>query len=202
MFTVLLRLRQICCDLRLTGIPQETLATLPEDDLSGKVSVWMDRVREIVSSGGKVLVFSQFVKFLQILKKGLEGDSIRFSYLDGSTQDRGKAVATFQQDEECRVFLISLKAGGYGLNLTSANHVILMDPWWNPAVEAQAIDRAHRMGQNRSVTALRLVTKGTVEEKILRLQAKKRGIIEATLDESGSMGAGLTDDELQSLIDP
>ena len=202
MFTVLLRLRQICCDLRLTGIPQETLATLPEDNLSGKVSVWMDRVREIASSGGKVLVFSQFVKFLQILKKGLEGDSIRFSYLDGSTQDRGKAVATFQQDEECRVFLISLKAGGYGLNLTSANHVILMDPWWNPAVEAQAIDRAHRMGQNRSVTALRLVTKGTVEEKILRLQAKKRGIIEATLDESGSMGAGLTDDELQSLIDP
>ena len=201
MFTVLLRLRQICCDLRLTGIPEKTLGALPIDDLSGKVSVWLDRVREIIANGGKVLVFSQFVKFLQILKNGLEGESIRFSYLDGSTQDRGKPVKTFQEDPDCRVFLISLKAGGYGLNLTSANHVILMEPWWNPAVEAQAIDRAHRMGQNRSVTALRLVMRGTVEEKILRLQAKKRGVIEATLDESGSMGAGLSDADLQSLIE-
>jgi superfamily II DNA or RNA helicase len=201
MFTVLLRLRQICCDLRLSGLPEKTISQLSDDELSGKLTVFMDRIEEISRNGGKVLVFSQFVKFLRILKTEMEARKFKFSYLDGSTQDRGKVVATFESDPECRIFLISLKAGGYGLNLTSANHVILMDPWWNPAVEAQAIDRAHRMGQNRSVTALRLVTRGTVEEKILKLQAQKRGVIEATLDEAGSLGTGLSDAELMSLVE-
>jgi superfamily II DNA or RNA helicase len=201
MFTVLLRLRQICCDLRLSGFPEKTISQLSEEELSGKLSVFMDRIEEISRGGGKVLVFSQFVQFLRILRSEIEGRKYKFSYLDGSTQDRGKVVDAFESDPECRVFLISLKAGGYGLNLTSANHVILMDPWWNPAVEAQAIDRAHRMGQNRSVTALRLVTRGTVEEKILKLQAQKRGVIEATLDEAGSLGTGLTDAELMSLVE-
>lgn len=106
----------------------------------------------------------------------------------------------FQSDPKKSVFLISLKAGGYGLNLTAADHVLLLDPWWNPAVESQAIDRAHRIGQQRVVTASRLIMKGTVEERILSLQASKRGLVEATLDENTPLMAGLTDSDLQDLL--
>ena len=175
MFTVLLRLRQVCCDLRMTGVNPDAIAKLSTDDLSGKLAVWRERLDEIMSNGGKVLIFSQFVKFLHLLREDLTKDKIDYCYLDGQSNDRGAQVDRFQKDANARVFLISLKAGGYGLNLTAADHVMLMDPWWNPAVEAQAIDRAHRMGQDRVVTALRLVTRGTVEEKILKLQSQKRG---------------------------
>ena len=200
MFTVLLRLRQACCDLRMTGVSEEALSGVSRDDLSGKISIWRDRVSEIITAGGKVLVFSQFVKFLSLLKSELEGEGINFAYLDGQSQDRAAQVERFQKDPATKVFLISLKAGGYGLNLTAADHVMLMDPWWNPAVEAQAIDRAHRLGQERVVTALRLVTRNTVEEKIIKLQATKRGIIEATLDESSPLMAGLTEEDLEQVL--
>ena len=200
MFTVLLRLRQTCCDLRLTGMTAEALKGLGEEDLSGKLTVWRDRIAEILAGGGKVIVFSQFVKFLHLLRDELETEGTPYCYLDGQSNDRSAQVDRFQTDPSRRVFLISLKAGGYGLNLTAADHVMLMDPWWNPAVEAQAIDRAHRLGQERVVTALRLVTRGTVEEKILKLQAQKRGLIEAALDESAPMMAGLTEEDLEQVL--
>lgn len=201
MFTLLLRLRQVCCDLRMTGISDTTLAQLSTDDLSGKLAVWRDRLDEIMTGGGKVLIFSQFVKFLHLLRDELGKDKIDHCYLDGQSNDRGAQVDRFQTDANARVFLISLKAGGYGLNLTAADHVMLMDPWWNPAVEAQAIDRAHRLGQERVVTALRLVTRGTVEEKIIKLQSQKRGLIEAALDDGSPMMTGLTEEDLEQVLE-
>jgi superfamily II DNA or RNA helicase len=200
MFTLLLRLRQVCCDLRLTGLSPEALAAVPQDDLSGKLPLWRDRIQEVIAAGGKVLVFSQFVKFLHLLREELTAENVQHCYLDGQSNDRAEQVERFQKQPEIRVFLISLKAGGYGLNLTAADHVMLMDPWWNPAVEAQAIDRAHRIGQERVVTALRLVTRNTVEEKIIKLQAAKRGIIEATLDDASPLMQGLTDTDLEQVL--
>lgn len=200
MFTVLLRLRQVCCHLKMTGIADATLAELSPEDISGKLAVWRERLDEIIANGGKVLIFSQFVKFLHLLREELKRDEIDHCYLDGQSNDRGEQVKRFQEDASVKVFLISLKAGGYGLNLTAADHVMLMDPWWNPAVEAQAIDRAHRMGQERIVTALRLVTRGTVEEKIMKLQAQKRGLIEAALDDEAPMMAGLTEEDLEQVL--
>lgn len=201
MFTVLLRLRQACCDLRLTGLGGPALEGLSQDDLSGKWPMLDERLEEIFESGGKVLIFSQFVKYLHLVRAELERRDITFCYLDGSSQDREAQVKSFQSDPSRRVFLISLKAGGYGLNLTAADHVILLDPWWNPAVEAQAIDRAHRFGQQRVVTAARLAMRGTVEERILALQAKKRGLVEAALDDDSPLMSGLQEEDLAQLLE-
>lgn len=159
-----------------------------------------ERLDEILAADGKVLIFSQFVQYLRLVREELVARKLDFSYLDGSSQDREAQVMAFQKEPEKRVFLISLKAGGYGLNLTAADHVILLDPWWNPAVEAQAIDRVHRMGQQKVVTACRLAMRGTVEERILALQAKKRGLVEAALDEQSPLMSGLQEDELQDLL--
>jgi len=200
MFTVLLRLRQACCDLRLTGLQGDTLGKLDREDLSGKWPMLQERLTSILEGGGKVLIFSQFVQYLRHVRDYLDEEKTTFAYLDGSSQDREAQVKRFQTDPACRVFLISLKAGGYGLNLTAADHVILLDPWWNPAVEAQAIDRAHRIGQQRVVTAYRLAIRGTVEERILTLQAKKRGLVEAALDDQSPLMAGLNETDLEDLI--
>jgi SNF2 family DNA or RNA helicase len=121
-------------------------------------------------------------------------------HIDGATRDRAAQVNSFQHDPAKRVFLISLKAGGYGLNLTKADTVIHFDPWWNPAVEAQATDRAHRIGQERPVTVYKLITTGTVEEKILKLQEKKRGLMDAALDDDAPLMEGLSDEDLRSLL--
>lgn len=201
MFTVLLRLRQACCDLRLTGLQKDTLGGLEQDDLSGKWPMLLERLESILEGGGKVLIFSQFVQFLKLVQETLDARQISYAYLDGSSQDREAQVKSFQTQPDKRVFLISLKAGGYGLNLTAADHVILLDPWWNPAVEAQAIDRAHRIGQQRIVTAYRLAMRGTVEERILALQAKKRGLVEAAIDDQSPLMTGLRDSDLESLIE-
>lgn len=201
MFTVLLRLRQVCCDLRLTGLQKETLSGLEPDDLSGKWPMLLERIDAILEGGGKVLIFSQFVQYLKLVREALESRQITYAYLDGSSQDREAQVKSFQTEKERRVFLISLKAGGYGLNLTAADHVVLLDPWWNPAVESQAIDRAHRIGQQRVVTAYRLAMRGTVEERILALQAKKRGLVEAAIDDHSPLMSGLLESDLESLID-
>lgn len=200
MFTVLLRLRQVCCDLRLTGLQKDTLGGLDRDGLSGKWPMLQERLEGILEGGGKVLIFSQFVQYLKLVRDYLDESKQTYCYLDGSSQDREQQVKTFQADPSKRVFLISLKAGGYGLNLTAADHVILLDPWWNPAVEAQAIDRAHRIGQQRVVTAYRLALRGTVEERILALQARKRGLVEAAIDEQSPLMAGLLDSDLEELI--
>jgi SNF2 family DNA or RNA helicase len=162
----------------------------------------LERLESILEGGGKVLIFSQFVQFLKLVREALDARQVTYAYLDGSSQDREAQVKAFQTQPERRVFLISLKAGGYGLNLTAADHVILLDPWWNPAVESQAIDRAHRIGQQRVVTAYRLAVRGTVEERILALQAKKRGLVEASIDDQSPLMSGLQESDLESLINP
>src|SRR5947209_12044555 len=165
MLTGLLRLRQVCCDLRLLGLEKE--------DPSAKLELLDELLGEAIDGEHRVLVFSQFVSMLHLVRDRLEEKKLAYCYLDGSTRRRQEEVNRFQSDPNIPVFLISLKAGGVGLNLSAADTVIHFDPWWNPAVEAQATDRAHRIGQTRVVTAYKLITRDTVEEKILRLQEKK-----------------------------
>ena len=186
----LLRLSPVCCDLRLltrqgsesSGDEAEPKSHTPKaTEPSGKTSLFGELMDEILDGGHRVLVFSQFTSMLALLREQLDADGTPFCYLDGSTTDRGAVVDRFHKDDSIPVFLISLKAGGVGLNLTGADTVIHFDPWWNPAVEDQATDRAHRLGQKRVVTSYKLITRGTVEEKILSLQQKKREVIAATL---------------------
>ena len=136
----------------------------------------LPQLREVLDEGHKALVFSQFTSLLAIVRSGSTSEGIPYEYLDGRTRDRQARVERFQDDPDCQLFLISLKAGGLGLNLTAADYVFLLDPWWNPAVESQAIDRAHRIGQTRPVFAYRLIARDTVEEKVLELQERKRSL--------------------------
>ena len=192
MLTGLLRLRQVCCDLRLVGIDKE--------ETSAKLELLDELLEEAIDGDHRVLVFSQFVSMLHLIRESLEKLEIPFCYLDGSTKQRQEIVNRFQSDSTIPVFLISLKAGGVGLNLSTADTVIHFDPWWNPAVEAQATDRAHRIGQTRVVTAYKLITRDTVEEKILRLQEKKRAAIDAAIDSEEPLMSGLTTEELEELL--
>jgi len=157
-------------------------------------------VQEAESGGHKVLVFSQFVSMLKLVKEALTEDKIKYEYLDGSTKDRTGAIDRFQEDPTITVFLISLKAGGSGLNLTAADTVIHFDPWWNPAVEDQATDRAHRIGQDKVVSVYRLVAAGTIEEKILELKQKKKDLVAAVLEEDQGGGKQLTKADLDDLF--
>ena len=193
--TALLRLRQVCCDLRLLGLDH-----VEPEKASAKLEMFGELLQEALDGGHRVLVFSQFVKMLGLVKEKLQTDGIEFCYLDGSTIDRAGAVQRFQQNEDIPVFLISLKAGGTGLNLTGADTVVHLDPWWNPAVEAQATDRAHRFGQTRVVTSYKLITRGTVEEKILNLQTKKREIFQAALGGEEQLSEALSWDQVQELL--
>jgi SNF2 family DNA or RNA helicase len=167
---------------------------------SAKLEAFSEILEELRESGHKALVFSQFVDHLSILRKYLDREKVPYQYLDGSTpsQERTRRVAAFQAGEgDC--FLISLKAGGTGLNLTAADYVIHMDPWWNPALEEQASDRAHRIGQDRPVTVYRIVAKDTIEEKIVELHAWKRDLAESLLDES-EVPLRLSAEEMLALI--
>jgi len=199
--TALLRLRQVCCDLRLLKFEENNPDTrkLTAVD-SGKMEIFSELLEEVLDGGHRVLVFSQFVGMLTLLKEKLAGEGTEFCSLDGSTKDRGAVVARFQSDSRIPVFLISLKAGGVGLNLTGADTVIHFDPWWNPAVEDQATDRAHRIGQTRVVTSYKLIARGTVEEKILKLQTRKREVIKATLAGEEQLAETLTWEEIQELL--
>jgi SNF2 family DNA or RNA helicase len=192
MLTALLRLRQVCCDLRLLG--QE--AERP----SGKLEVLEELLEEAIDGGHRVLLFSQFVSMLRLIRASMDEGGIRYGYLDGQTKDRARAVDEFQQAPDLPLFLISLKAGGVGLNLSAADTVIHFDPWWNPAVEAQATDRAHRIGQTRVVTSYELIARGTVEEKILSLQQKKREMIQSTVESEEPMMSGLSMAEISDLL--
>ncbi len=203
--TALLRLRQICCDprlLKLEKVNEETPATPAEKELlrSGKLELFDELLEEILDGGHRVLVFSQFTTMLGLLRQQLDQQGIGYCYLDGSTKDRAAVVQRFQTDGSVPVFLISLKAGGVGLNLTGADTVIHFDPWWNPAVEAQAADRAHRIGQKKVVTSYKLITRGTVEEKILNLQQRKKSVIDAMLGDEQQLAETLTWNEIQELI--
>ncbi|MCA9201351.1 MAG: SWF/SNF helicase family protein, partial [Planctomycetales bacterium] len=165
-----------------------------------KLEVLCPHLEELIEEGHKSLVFSQFTSMLAIVRKHLDERGVKYAYLDGQTRKRKQVVEQFQSDPETHVFLISLKAGGLGLNLTEAEYVFLLDPWWNPAVEAQAIDRAHRVGQTKQVFAYRLICKGTVEEKILELQTKKRELADAILDADGTPLSDLTTEDLEMLL--
>ncbi len=191
----LTKLRQAACDPRLLGLPRE----FSHDD-SGKLSALRELVEEVDSGGHKVLIFSQFVSMLKLVREALDEDKIRYEYLDGSTIDRSECVDNFQNDPTIPVFLISLKAGGSGLNLTAADTVIHFDPWWNPAVEDQASDRAHRIGQKKVVTIYRLVAAGTIEEKILQLKQKKKELVASVLSEDSGGAKKLTKDDLDDLF--
>jgi SNF2 family DNA or RNA helicase len=194
MLTALLRLRQACCDLRLLGESE-----IPDEQASAKIELLRELLSEAIDGGHRVLIFSQFVSMLTLLRAALTADEISYCYLDGATKDREAEVDRFQTGD-VPVFLISLKAGGVGLNLTAADTVIHFDPWWNPAVEAQATDRAHRIGQQKVVTAYKLIARDTVEEKILTLQQKKRALIEATIESEQPLMEGLSLAEIEEVL--
>ena len=174
----LTRLRQICCHPSLAHVTDKTAE-------SAKLTATLDLIEELHAEGHKVLLFSQFVTMLTLIRERLEEMKVPYHWLTGASTDRAGIVKAFQEDENASVFLLSLKAGGSGLNLTAASYVILYDPWWNPAVEAQAIDRAHRIGQTQPVMAYRMLTKGTIEEKIMLLQQKKNLMANNILGEGG-----------------
>jgi SNF2 family DNA or RNA helicase len=157
------RLRQAACHPGLVDRQRES-------DPSAKLDVIVPRLVEPVESGHKALIFSQFTSFLALLRGRLDRSGLVYEYLDGRTRNRKGHVERFQTDPSCPLFLISLKAGGVGVNLTAAGYVFLLDPWWNPASEPQAIDRTHRIGQTREVFAYRLIAKDTIEEKVVELQ--------------------------------
>jgi SNF2 family DNA or RNA helicase len=169
-------------------------------DGSAKLDMLLSRLEEIIDEGHKALVFSQFTSMLALVREQLDARQVRYEYLDGKTRDREARVNHFQADDGCKLFLISLKAGGLGLNLTAADYVFLLDPWWNPAVEAQAIDRAHRIGQTKQVFACRLIAKDTVEEKVLALQKTKRDLADAIISADNSLIRGLGRDDLELLL--
>ena len=192
----LLRLRQVACHPGLVDPEWEEAG-------SAKLEALFEQVAEILDEGHKVLLFSQFTKLLAFVRRHLDERGQTYAYLDGQTRNRAEVVERFQTEPDCNLFLISLKAGGTGLNLTAAGYVFLLDPWWNPAVEAQAIDRAHRIGQNKPVFAYRMIARDTVEEKILELQRSKRKVASAILDgdaEEGQSLRDLTADDLRILL--
>lgn len=170
------------------------------DSNSGKLDDVMEMLRNAIAKKHKILVFSQFVKYLQIFKKEFEETGIDFTYLDGSTKDRQAQVESFQENEEKRVFLISLKAGGLGLNLTAADYVFILDPWWNPAIENQAVDRAYRMGQKNTVHTYKFITRNTVEEKILRLQDHKKALAKDLISSEDSFVKSLTKEDIEDIL--
>ncbi len=186
---VLLRLRQAACHTAL--VPGQTA------DSSSKIELLLEFLDEVLAEGHKALVFSQWTSLLDLVQPHLDAANIAFTRLDGTTRDRAGVVATFQDPDGPPVLLASLKAGGLGINLTAADHVFILDPWWNPAAEDQAADRAHRIGQNRPVMVYRLVAEDTVEEGILALQEKKRALSEAAL---GGAGGALTRGDLLALL--
>jgi superfamily II DNA or RNA helicase len=189
----LLRLRQAAIHPGL--LDQERRA-----ESSAKLDMLVPRLREVIEEGHKTLVFSQFTGMLSILREHLDREGVAYAYLDGKTRDRQACVERFQTEPDCRLFLISLKAGGLGLNLTAAQYVFLLDPWWNPAVEAQAVDRAHRIGQRNQVFAYRLIARGTVEEKVLELQNTKRDLADAIISADDSLIRNLGKEDLQLLL--
>jgi SNF2 family DNA or RNA helicase len=192
---MLLRLRQAACHPALLDASRA-------QDTCAKFDAFFPMLEDVLESGHKALVFSQFTSFLALLRQRLDAAGHEYGYLDGktSTKKRTEEVTRFQEDPKRKLFLISLKAGGTGLNLTAADYVFLLDPWWNPAVEAQAIARSHRIGQERNVFAYRLVCRDTIEERVLELQEKKRELAASILDGVGAMVRDLTREDLERLL--
>jgi non-specific serine/threonine protein kinase len=188
----LTKLRQVACHPHLVD------NSFSEE--AGKFEALKLMIDDIISEDHKVLVFSQFVRMLTIIREHFEEQAIDYSYLDGSTKDREGAVDKFQNDDHIKIFLISLKAGGIGLNLTAADYVIHYDPWWNPAVEMQAIDRAHRIGQTKKVFAYKLIAKDSVEEKILQLQVQKKELVKKLITTESGLFKSLSKNDIVDLF--
>jgi SNF2 family DNA or RNA helicase len=193
----LMKLRQVCCDPRLLKLPPNTL--LPG---SAKLERFGELVDDLIDEGHRALVFSQFTEMLELLTQAADAKGLKYMYLDGRTKDRMSRVDQFNDPKGPPLFFISLKAGGTGLNLTAADYVIHYDPWWNPAVEDQATDRTHRIGQTRPVFSYKMITKGTVEEKILALQQRKRELAAGVLGTDSDVGKSLTEHDVAELFNP
>ncbi len=189
----LLRLRQCACH---AGLADPALLDAP----SAKIDLLLEQLDEVTAEGHKALVFSQFTSFLALVRKELDTHGISYTYLDGKTRNRQACVDRFQNSPDTHLFLISLKAGGLGLNLTAADYVYILDPWWNPAAEAQAIDRTHRIGQSNKVFAYRIIARDSIEEKVLALQDRKRDLAAAILNADQSIMKKLDMDDLQLLL--
>jgi len=194
--TALLRLRQICCHPALVSKDM----TMPLDD-SGKVQELFPLLEEIIAEGHRVLLFSQFVEMLQLIQNGINANSWQNVYLDGSTKNRQAVIDDFQGNPDIKIFLLSLKAGGVGINLTAADYVIHFDPWWNPAVENQATDRAHRIGQVNPVFVYRMITRDTIEEKIHNMQQKKKELADSVITDEASWLKRLSLADIENLFD-
>ena len=191
----LMKLRQIC----------DSPAILNEEDKFENHSIKLEELaREITEniSNHKALIFSQFLGMLALIKAKLEELGVKYEYFDGSTSapDREKAIQSFQRDDSVRVFLISLKAGGVGLNLTAADYVYIVDPWWNPAVEQQAIDRTHRIGQTKNIFAYRMICRDTIEDKIIQLQEKKRALAKELISDDATFVKSLSREDVEYLF--
>lgn len=192
--SALTQLRQLSLDVHLVE------PDAPANIHSAKVEALIEQLVEVSAEGHRCLVFSQFTRFLRIVRDRLNAEGIQHVYLDGRTRDRPKRIAEFT-DGDAPVFLISLKAGGSGLTLTQADYVFVLDPWWNPAVEAQAIDRTHRIGQDKTVMVYRLVSESTIEEKVVALQERKRELFARVVDDGGLMGAPLSAEDIRGLLE-
>jgi SNF2 family DNA or RNA helicase len=186
-------LRQLSLDVSL--VDEELAGKVP----SSKIDTLVEQLRERAAAGPRALVFSQFTRFLRLVRDRLVREGLDHVYLDGRTRDRPARIAEFVQGD-APVFLISLKAGGSGLTLTEADYVFVLDPWWNPATEAQAVDRTHRIGQDKTVTVYRLVAEGTIEEKVVELQQRKRDLFDRVVEEGGSLGGPLSVDDIRALL--
>ena len=194
-FTILrslTRLRQLSLD---AGLVDDEHPNLP----SAKIDALVEQLRNVIGGGHRALVFSQFTGFLRIVRERLDIDGIDYCYLDGKTTDRAAVIGEFK-DGDVPVFLISLKAGGFGLNLTEADYCFLLDPWWNPATEEQAVDRTHRIGQTKNVMVYRLIARDTIEEKVMALKARKAELFSSVMDDGDAFGATLDADDIRGLF--
>jgi SNF2 family DNA or RNA helicase len=185
--------------LRMLSLAPALIDTADAGIPPSKLDELLQHLREIVAEGHRTIVFSQFTSFLSLVADRLDAAGIAHAYLDGSTRRREKVIEDFRSGQ-APVFLISLKAGGFGLTLTEADFVFLMDPWWNPAAEAQAVDRAHRIGQSRTVMVYRMVAAGTIEEKVMALQRRKARLFRSVLDDDALFAQSLEADDIRALL--
>jgi SNF2 family DNA or RNA helicase len=192
----LTKLRQICDHPALIDKDVKR-----DEELSGKLELLKEIIVDAIESGKKLLIFSQFVQMLQVMKEMLQRENVSFEYMDGSTKNRQKVIDNFNNNNNIRAFLISLKTGGYGLNLTAADTVIIVDPWWNPMGENQAIDRAHRIGQTKKVMVYKIITKGTIEEKIITLQQTKKEMFDYIIEGGQSVINKMSSEDLRNLLE-
>jgi SNF2 family DNA or RNA helicase len=193
----LLRLRQVC------NHPNSIDAFKDLEGFdSGKLQALKELVTEALEAGRKIILFSQFREMLAIIRRWLEEERVNYLYLDGQTTKRQDLVDRFNNDSSIQLFLMSLKAGGTGINLTAADTVIIYDPWWNPAVESQAVDRAHRIGQKKAVSVYRLVTEDSIEQKIMQLKERKSEMVDALINENGLSTLTLSREDLESFFTP